>query len=209
MREFLSHPLVADHKGTDMQSWYTRLRVYINQLFHGDNIAEGAGIYKESTVTGCTLSSVEAFTLANDVTTSGVALAMASLTGLAWTAKANAKYLFTFIGNVQPNTYTTGCAFAIQVGSGTPTMSLGFYHRSETAPFGGGDMTGGSSVADDTPFYASTSFPGGGAYPVVGHGWLNVGASDVTAQLRIGPEVNDTVTAKAGFTLIVTRITAV
>lgn len=56
MRLFPNHPLVADHKGTDMQAWYNRLRIFINQLFFGENVTAGSNITITPTISGYTIS---------------------------------------------------------------------------------------------------------------------------------------------------------
>jgi hypothetical protein len=178
--------------------------VYLNQLFHGDNVLEGSGIYKESTTTGYTLSSAQVYILENDVSTAATALAAKDLTGLAWDVTAESKYLFTYIGNVSPNLATTGCGFSLSLGGGSGNISMGFHHKSGT-----GDTGGGSSISDGGVLNTSASFPGTGNYPIIGHGTVDITAGvPITIQLRIHPEVNDVVIARAGFALIVTRLTA-
>lgn len=124
-----------------------------------------------------------------------------SLTGLRWDFRANAVYIFRFVGSVSPAAATTGCGFQLATGSAAPAICMAFYHSS--AP---GVLTGGMSTANDASLAASTGFPGTGNYPVVGEGTLISGAVPGTAQLRFRAEVAGVVTARAGFALVVEKI---
>lgn len=100
-----------------MQAWYNRLRIFINQLFHGENITAGPGISVVSSTTGYTLSSTssaQAYTLAADESTTAD-INPVSLTDLTFDFEANSTYAFRFVGNVSPNTATTGCGFQLLI----------------------------------------------------------------------------------------------
>lgn len=141
------------------------------------------------------------FKLAGDVSTAA-AVTPVDLTGLVWTYEANAVYRFSFLGKVSPTAATTGCGFQLDVSSAVSDISMSFVHQLDNT----GTLSGGHSIVDDASVGVSSGMPGTSTYPVQGWGILQTTSNTGTAQLRFRAEVAAVTTCKAGFTLLVERV---
>lgn len=143
----------------------------------------------------------QTFVLAGDVATAA-AVTPVDLTGLVWTFAANAVYRFTFMGQVSPAAATTGCGFQLDVSAAVSQINMLFYHQLANT----GTLSGGHSIADDASVGVSSGMPGTSTYPVSGQGILTTTGNTGTAQLRFRAEVAAVTTCKAGFVLVVERL---
>jgi len=141
--------------------------------------------------------------LASDQAT-GANVTPVTLTGLVFTYEANSKYRIWFMGNVQPTAATTGCGFQFDLSSAVTSISVLFYHQLANT----GTLSGGHSIADDSSVGVSSGMPATSTYPVIGHGLLITTGNAGTAQLRFRSETTAVTTCKAGFTLVVEKISA-
>lgn len=140
-------------------------------------------------------------TLASDQAT-GANVTPVTLTNLVWTYEANSVYFFRFRGSIAPSATTTGCGFQLDCSSAVTEISMQFYHQLANT----GTLSGGSSIADDTSLGVSSGTPQTTATPVTGDGILRTGANTGTAQLRFRSETTAIITAKAGLTLVVEKV---
>lgn len=140
-------------------------------------------------------------TLAGDQAT-GANVTPVTLSGLVWTFEANAVYFFEWRGNVSAAAATTGCGFQVDLSAAVTDIGMQFFHQLASA----GTLSGGHSVADDASVGVSSGVPGTSNYPVSGFGMLRTGANTGTAQLRFRSETTAVITAKAGMTLVVRRV---
>ena len=56
MNPFIQHPQGAEHKSGEMQGWYARIRVFLNQLLVGANITAGSNITITPSNSGYTIA---------------------------------------------------------------------------------------------------------------------------------------------------------
>jgi hypothetical protein len=134
-------------------------------------------------------------TLVADVVNNTVTLA--PVTGLAFTANANTKYLVELIGIFQSAATTTGIALALDIPSGT-IAGHGF-HLVSTNGVNGFDQIADSAVvgATSSTRAANTNIPISARFLVA------IGAVGGTVQLQFRSEVaSSAVTMKAGLTAL-------
>ena len=216
-------PTNAPWNSTSIQAWLDRLRTIYNTAYENlqDHIGLGgvaqhplftttdAGFAPASgTPSGKFLRDddtwaypAQVFVLSGDQATAADTNPV-TLTGLVWTYAANAVYRFQFMGQVSPTATTTGCGFQMDVSSAITQISMSFYHQLDNT----GTLTGGHSIADDASVGVSSGMPGTSTYPVNGHGILQTTSNTGTAQLRFRSETTAVTTCKAGFVLVVERL---
>jgi hypothetical protein len=99
---------------------------------------------------------------------------------------------------------TTGLALAFDTSVAVTVNALTFEHQLATA----GTLTGGDSIADDTPRGISSGVPVASALvPVLAKGLIVAGATAGTARLRFASEVSGSaVVFKANSAMTVTKI---
>jgi hypothetical protein len=99
---------------------------------------------------------------------------------------------------------TTGLALAFDTSVTVTVNALTFEHQLATA----GTLTGGDSIADDTPRGISSGVPAASALvPVLAKGLIVAGATAGTARLRFASEVSGSaVVFKANSAMTVTKI---
>jgi hypothetical protein len=99
---------------------------------------------------------------------------------------------------------TTGLALAFDTSVTVTVNALTFEHQLATA----GTLTGGDSIADDTPRGISSGVPTASALvPVLAKGLIVAGATAGTARLRFASEVSGSaVVFKANSAMTVTKI---
>jgi hypothetical protein len=195
-------PIDAPFSSYNWADWYKKVRDAIN---NAATIAWTAITGTPTTLAGYGINDARPIvlvaSLASDQATTA-AVTPVDLSGLVWSYDTNSTYEFKWVGQVSPAANTTGCGFQLDVSSAVTSITMGFYHQLANT----GTLSGGSSVADDTSAGVSSGMPGTGNYPVIGNGLLITGANTGTAQLRFRSEVAAVTTAKAGLTLIVTKI---
>ena len=141
-------------------------------------------------------------TLASDVSTAANTTPV-DLTNLVFDYEANAVYLFRWVGAIKAAAATTGAGFQLNVSSAVTQISMGFTHQLANT----GTLSGGSSIADDASVGVSSGIPSTNTdTPVDGQGILRTGANTGTAQLRLRSETTAVMTAVAGMTLVVERV---
>jgi hypothetical protein len=90
----------------------------------------------------------------------------------------------------------------LDVSAAVTEIAMLFYHQLANT----GTLSGGHSIADDASVGVSSGLPGTSTYPVMGQGILRTGANSGTAQLRFRSETTAVITAKAGMTLVVSKV---
>jgi hypothetical protein len=141
-------------------------------------------------------------TLAADATT-GANVTPISLTGLVFNYVANSVYLIRFMGRVSAAAATTGCGFQFDLSSAVTDVNVSFYHQLAST----GTVSGGHSIADDASVGVSSGIPANaGNYPVVGDAVLRTAGNAGTAQLRFRSETTAAITARAGLTMVVEKV---
>jgi hypothetical protein len=140
-------------------------------------------------------------TLAADATT-GANVTPISLTGLVFNYLANSVYRIWFMGRVSAAAATTGCGFQLDLSSAVTDVNLMFSHQLANT----GTLSGGHSIADDSSVGVSSGLPGTSTYPVVGDAILRTAGNTGTAQLRFRSETTAAITAKAGLTMVVEKV---
>jgi len=216
-------PSNAPWNSTPIQAWLDRLRTIYNTAYENlqDHIGLGgtaqhplvnvstAGFAPAtSTAVGKFLRDdvtwaypTQLFELAGDQATAADTNPV-TLTGLVWTFAANATYRFQYMGQVSPAAATTGCGFQLDVSAAVSQISMSFYNQLDNA----GTLSGGHSIADDASVGVSSGMPGTSTYPINGWGILKTTSNTGTAQLRFRSETTAVTTCKAGFVLVVERL---
>lgn len=143
----------------------------------------------------------QVFTLESDQATAAN-INPVTLTGLSFSYAVNSVYRIWFMGRVSPSAATTGCGFQFDLSSAVTDISLQFFHQLANT----GTLSGGNSIADDASVGFSSGLPGTSNYPVTGFGLLRTTGNTGTAQLRFRSETTAVITARAGFTLVVEKI---